>query len=529
MGLLSRLLRPTPPPAATESRALNPYGLPLGVRELFAPIGMLGTDQFDAEAFSAEVDPETALTATGVYACVQVIASAIATLPVHVRDRKSNAAVDDHPVARLIRRPNDYMAWNDLVESWMLNTLTTGNGPLWAERDRFFDPVGLYPLPWLNCRPIRRGRGLAYAVRLGDKTTTLPGDQVVHVRNMAPDGVNGISPLKCGSRAVSLALALDEFAARFFTNGASIGGVIELGIQTSPEALQEFKRLWAEQYEGLRNAHKIAAAPGMKFHPKTNSPRDSQADEQRRTQLREIARIYQVPPHKIGDLERATFSNIEDQSRDFAEGTLRRWVVKCEQALEYTLLREDERDQYQIRFNLDATVRGSLKDRVEAMAKATGGAPIFTQNEARDHFKLAPIRGGNVLLQNLNQTPAAASRRADAMLAQVAANFATKEANAIKRAARKHAEQRDELLAWSEDFYARHELQLRQAFDGAGIPGPALAAYCEQRRVQLRGAGDPAEHAAHIREDSGRTLAQLIDQANQDTALDLDPTEATDA
>ncbi|MEM1027523.1 MAG: phage portal protein [Planctomycetota bacterium] len=447
--------------------------------------GMIGWDHH----MSSSVTEDEALTATAVYACVQVIASAIGTLPIHVRDIETNAIQRDHTVAGLLRRPNPYMTRSDMLEAWCLNLLTSGNGQLYTERNTDFEPVGLYPLRSLNVRPQRRRGRLRYRVVMNDKAMTVPDYNVVHVKNFSWDGMSGMSPLACGGHAVGLALALDQFAAKFFTNGAALGNIVELPPMKTEEQLRQFKRLWSEEYEGLANAHKTAAAPGLKVHKGGYSPKESQADEQRLTQLREVARIYQVPPHKIGDLEKTTVGNGEEQARQFAEGTLRRWVVKMEEALEATLLREDERDLVKIRFNLDAMIRGSLKDRIESMSKATGGAPIMTQNEARDQLDLQPVKGGDRLLSNLNQQ--AAEQRA-ALLDGVVTRMSTAENNALRRAIKKAGNAGQELRSWASEWFQDHELRLRQALDGSGVDGRQIAEYCEYRANQIESDASPA-------------------------------------
>jgi len=511
-------LRDLVPPILRRSAAAQPHD-PMKLPPWLGGHGAFGFGGFATIGHGggftnegAEIDEYTAMTATAVWACVQVIAGALGTLPIHVRRIDGNAIVGDHPAAIVLRRPNDMMTRSDTLEALSVNLLTTGNGYLFVDRDPLtFDPRGLLPLRSLNTRPQVRGGRLRYHVKVNGKQRTIGAERVVHVRGMSRDGLIGLSPLRCGYRAVGLALALDSFAETFFTNGANIGNVVELPPMRA-EQLEEFKRLWRDEYEGLQNSHKTAAAPGLKVHKAGYSPKESQADEQRLTQLREIARLYQVPPHKIGDLEKTTVGNSEEQARQFAEQTLRRWVVKIEQALEQTLLREDERGTLKIRINLDASIRGSLKDRIDAVSSATGGAPVMTPNEARDHLDLQPLPGGDDLLQNLNQGKAAGDAQGQraALLRGVVQRMATKENNALTRAAKKSADAA-ELRAWGAQFYDAHELVLRRALDGAGVEGEAIADYCAQRRAALEGLEGPeaAESSPEIRSICAKTADVL--------------------
>lgn len=466
--------------------------------EMFHGIGV--------DTAGVDVTPETALTASAVYAAVSVIGSAVATLPVHVVNRRTGEKLPTHPLNRILATPNEYMTWPDLMESYCLNLLATGNGYAWAQRDAYMNVVGLYPLKSLQTWPERLNGVLSYVSTAGASPSRLPAEAIVHTKNMSWDGLCGISPLRCGAGAVGLALALDRFARKFFENGANIGNVIELPSGMSPKALEEFKRLWSKEYEGVNNSHRTAAAPGLKVHKMGHNLRDSQATETRVHQLREVARIYQIPPHKLGDLERATFSNIEEQSRDFAENTLRRWIVKIEAAMERTLLREDERDQVKIRFNLGAIIRGSLKDQIEALTKGTGGAPIYTQNEARDYLGMQPKPGGDRLMSNLNQTAADARSEADpqrvALLRSIAGNLATKEANAVRRAAKKHAADPEAFEAWAVDFYRSHVETMARSLEGAGFAADELLEYCRQEGRSTATAFDLA--------DPGRIEARIL-------------------
>lgn len=423
------------------------------------------------------VTPESAMTATAVYSAVSIIGSAIATLPIHVIEVGSNKVVANHPLERLFAIPNEFMTWPDFMEAYCLNLLTCGNGYAYCERDVYMNPIELLPLRSRDTEP-RRDRGrLVYLSRIGGSTTTLPIENVVHTRNMAWEGICGISPLCCGAGAIGLALDLDKFARLFFKNGANIGTVIELP-PMKKEAVDEFKRQWRDQYAGMDNSHRTAVAPGLKVHKMGFSPAESQANESRKYQLAEVARIYQIPPHKLGELDRATYSNIEEQSRDFAENTLRRWVIKIEAAFGRTLLREDERDKFKIRINLGAIIRGNLMDQIEALTKGTGGAPIYTQNEAREYLGMQPAKGGDVLLSNLNQAPA--DKRTLSLLRSIAMNLTTKEANAVRRAAKQYATDTDGFATWAGEFYRSHIETLARALEGTGIPSDTLLEYCRQ-------------------------------------------------
>ena len=507
-----RRLRSVP----TERRAVS-----LGpMLSLFDATGL------DLTTLGKRVNPESALTASGVWAAVSIISSAIATLPVHIIDRTRRERDDAHPLNDLIARPNPDMTWPDLIESLVLNLLTHGNAYAWAERDvSTARPRTLWPMRSARVLVRRGDRGLEYvSLNLNEPSPPLPADEVIHVRNFGWDGLYGISPLTAGANAVGLTLALDEFASKFFTNGAHVPTVLELP-PMGDDALAEFKRRWRSEYAGLDNAHKTAAAPGLKAHRLGVSPREAQAEEARKFQLLEIARIYQVPPHMLGDLGGATFNNVEEQRREFAEQTLRRWTVKLEHALESRLLLTQERRRYSIRFNVAARIRGTFRDQVEAIMQATGGAPIYTQNEGRDYLGLPPVQGGDRLMSNLNQAPAD-SRDTDTAVDSsittpekphpavqvVARNLATQQANALERAGRKH-EDAEDFRAWAANFYTHLADKMLESRVGDDTYDTKLRNYTSaqlERAVEAHRDGQLTTHADAIRRNGADEIIALI-------------------
>ncbi|AVX21572.1 phage portal protein, HK97 family [Carboxydocella sporoproducens DSM 16521] len=185
---------------------------------------------------------------------------------------------------------------------------------------------------------------LVYRHTEGMKTTEYKPEQIFHIPGLGFDGVKGLSPIAMAREAIGLALATEEFGARFFGNGARPGGILEHpGVVKDPEKL---RKSWEEVYKGLQNSHKIAVLEeGMKYHEIGIPPEDAQFLEIRQFQLNEICRIFRVPPHLVGDLTRATFSNIEHQSIEFVVHTIRPWLVRWEQAITKCLFREGEFDE----------------------------------------------------------------------------------------------------------------------------------------------------------------------------------------
>ena len=220
-----------------------------------------------------------------------------------------------------------------------------------------------------------------------------------------------MSPIAQAREAVGLSLATEEYGAKFFGNGARPGGVLEHpGILKDPEKLRES---WNKVYQGTRNSHKVAVLEeGMKYHTIGIAPEDAQFLETRKYQVNEICRIFRVPPHLVGDLERATFSNIEHQSIEFVQHTIRPWLVRWEQAISRSLLDEKERLLYFAKFNVDGLMRGDYKSRMEgyAIGRQNGWLSINDIRRLEDMSLVPADKGGDDYLVNGNMTGAAVSK-----------------------------------------------------------------------------------------------------------------------
>lgn len=204
--------------------------------------------------------------------------------------------------------------------------------------------------------------------------------------------------------AVGISLATEEYGAKFFANGATPGGILEHpGVVKDPERLRQS---WHAQF-GQKNSHNVAVLEeGMTFHQMTIPPEQAQFLETRKFQIDEIARIFRVPPHMVGDLEKSSFSNIEQQSLEFVKYTLNPWVIRWEQALQKSLLTDMEKGEYFIKFNVDGLLRGDYQSRMNGYAVGRQNG-WFSANDIREMENLNPIpdeEGGNLYLINGNMT-----------------------------------------------------------------------------------------------------------------------------
>ena len=206
--------------------------------------------------------------------------------------------------------------------------------------------------------------------------------------------------------AVGMAMATEEYGAKFFANGAQPQGVLEHpGTVKDPSKLRE---TWQSTFGGSSNSNKIAVLEeGLKYVPIAISPEQAQFLETRKFQLNEIARIFRIPPHMIGDLEKSSFSNIEQQSLEFVKYTLDPWIIRWEQSLQRSLFTQQEKKKYFFKFSVDGLLRGDYKSRMEgfAIARQNGWMSTDDIREFEDMDKLPKGMGGDLYLINGNMLP----------------------------------------------------------------------------------------------------------------------------
>ena len=353
---------------------------------------------------------------TAVYSCVRILAEAVAGLPFHLyryNDSGGKEKALDHPLYFLLHdEPNPEMTAFAFRETLMGHLLLWGNAYAQIVRNGKGQVLGLYPLMPNKMRVDRDQNGRIYYVytrtqedsKLGETGQVyLDAKDVLHIPGLGFDGIMGYSPIAMAKNAVGMAIACEEYGAKFFANGASPGGVLEHpGIVKDPERVRES---WNSVYQGSGNSHKIAVLEeGMKYTPIGISPEQAQFLETRKFQINEIARIFRVPPHMVGDLEKSSFSNIEQQSLEFVKYTLDPWVIRWEQSINRQLLLSQEKGVYFSKFNVDGLLRGDYQSRMSGYATGVQNG-FMSPNDVREleNMDLIPEElGGNRYLCNGN-------------------------------------------------------------------------------------------------------------------------------
>lgn len=365
------------------------------------------------------VTERSAMQMTAVYACVRILSEAVAGLPLHFYrykdDGSKEKAIDNNLYYLLHDEPNPEMSSFVFRETLMTHLLLWGNAYAQIIRNGKGEVIALYPL-MPNKMQVDRDEGgklyYTYTRSEGEANTmqgssvTLEPKDVLHIPGLGFDGLVGYSPIAMAKNAIGLAIATEEFGSKFFANGAAPSGVLEHpGTIKDPSRVRE---AWQSQFGGSGNSGKVAVLEeGMKYTPISISPEQAQFLETRKFQINEIARIFRVPPHMVGDLEKSSFSNIEQQSLEFVKYTLDPWVVRWEQSLSRSLLSEDEKKQYFFKFNLEGLLRGDYQSRMNgyAIARQNGWMSANDIRELENLDRLSAEQGGDLYLVNGNMLP----------------------------------------------------------------------------------------------------------------------------
>ena len=396
MGVLSRLLKPPTEPERRDTSG--------------ALLAMLAGGESSASGVS--VTPEGSLAYSAVLACVRVLAEGVAQLPLILYERQDRGRqrATDHPLSALLHTsPNPVITSFEWREVMLAHLTLWGNSFCEIERAGSGRPLALWPLLPDKMTVHEKDGVRWYEYELeGGKKIPMRSDQVLHVPGFGYDGLAGKSLIRLARESVGLGIAAGRYGATVFGSGEVPGGVLEHPGVLGDEAYKHLQESWANRHQGLSNANRLAILEeGMKYTKTGVPPEDAQFLETRRFQRTEIAAIFRVPPHMIGDLERATFSNIEQQSLDFVIYTIGPWLTRIEQRLNMSLLTDAERPRYYAEHLVAGLLRGDIKARFDAYAVARGWG-WMSANDVRELENQNPVDGGDTYLVPMNMVDAAA-------------------------------------------------------------------------------------------------------------------------
>lgn len=346
------------------------------------------------------VTAKSAMKNTTVIRCISLISFAMGTLPLHLRNKETKEKATEHPLYRLLhRKPNAWQTafeFRSLMQQRALGASGDGNrGDAFAlivrSRDRI---IQLVPLATERVTPKQLSDwSLEYKYQRPDgSSVTLKQQDIFHLRfGLSEDGISGLSLVKQAAEAIGLALQTERAAARLFKNGMMVGGMMSVKDSLSDEAFERLKQQMDER-EGAEMAHKwIIGEEGLEAKPFAQSGRDNQAIENRKFQSEEISRPFGVPRPLINLDETNWGTGIDVLGQFFVRYALNPWFGAWEQAIERSLLTEDEAEIYEAKFNDGALLRGSMKDQAEFFAKALGSGghqPWMDYEEVRETMDL---------------------------------------------------------------------------------------------------------------------------------------------
>jgi HK97 family phage portal protein len=348
------------------------------------------------------VTPETALAVTAVYACVLILAESVASLPLSVYRRLPNGGKEvatNHPVHQLLHvAPNDEQTAFEAIEYRMACLGLRGNAYSALTINGRGDIRDIQPLRPQHMRLDRDAAGrLVFDYQEPGAAKVYPKNLIWYTRGFGTDGVTGLSPIGVHREAIGYAMTLNEHGNRMFANGAMVGSTIEVPVEWSETAFQNFKADFKENHGGRLNANKpLILEAGAKFNTIGMSLVDAEYIASLKNAIAEVARIYRIPLHMLNELENATFSNIEHQSLEFVTRTLLPWLKRIEDSANRDLFGPLERGTYYVKFNVDALLRGDIKSRYEAYQIAVGGnngPGWMARNEVRVLEDMDPLPG----------------------------------------------------------------------------------------------------------------------------------------
>lgn len=327
---------------------------------------------FNNTRSGVKVDEQTSIGLTAVWASVRLLSETIASLPLNVykTEKDGSKYVDNaNPINRLISTsPSPNITSYTWRETMMNNLLLWGNAYCYIHRNGGGKAIGLEILSPSKIEPfIGENDGLIYYKKGGDVCSS---HEILHIVGFSFDGLVGKSPIKACADAVGIGLASQEFGSNFFGQGANLSGVLEHPGRLTEEAANRLRESWNSRFAGVHNSHQTAILEeGVKFSSIGMPLADAQFIETRRFSVEEIARMFRIPPHMIGDLSRSSFNNIEQMSMDFTRYSLRPYLVNLEMELNKKLLTEKEQINSYCKFNTNELLRADANSRADYYRK----------------------------------------------------------------------------------------------------------------------------------------------------------------
>ncbi len=504
-------------------------------------------------ATGTAVTPSSALQYVPLFACVSIVADAIASMPVDqvVKVGTARKPAPRQDIPDLLSMPNNEMSGFTMLESLMGWALTWGNGVCEIETTNGGQPAALHLITpdRVNFDRERSGR-LVYDIRNdGNRNTVLHADQVLHLHGMGYDGVQGYSPIRLAREAIGVGLAAEQFGASFFKNGVRASGIIEYPHKMNEAQLKKWKADFLASQAGSENTGSpILLTGGLKWTSISIPPEDAQFLETRGFQVLEVCRMYRVPPHMVYEMGSAPVKSLEQLAIEFVRGALLPWVLRFEAEIDRKLI---TRPGESVKFNVESLLRGDTKSRGEwyklmshlgvytinmilALENQPGIGPLGDMRlvpstmiplervamGATSTFSIPNKRKNDNEGEGDKSDDATNGPGVDAMLPMVLdilGQLTAKEEKAATRAVVKYANDADAFDKWRERFWQGHEESVRGRMESilvsTGSPSIDAGTFANERRFLFN------DLATALQANDASAVAEWRDNATAKMAL----------
>ena len=352
------------------------------------------------------VSPDTALTFTAVWSAIRLLTESVSSLPISVYKIENNGdkteAVKESLYSLLKYKPNTYQNKITFFEKIMMDLCVNGNSYVYIERNRLARVTGLYCMNYEDMTIIQKDNQLFY--ENGETGEVYDSNDVLHFTGLTTDGIEGLSPITQCKKAIGWGMAIEEYENTFFKNGAKLSGVLSTDRSLSETAIDRLRQSFNNTYSQLSGSNQTAILEeGLTFKPVGISPDQAQFLASRTFSIEEIARIWNIPPHMLGDLSKSSFNNIEMQSQEFVTYTLLPYLTRIENEMNLKLFRTSDVGRLFVKFNVGGLLRGNIKDRSEFYTKMINTG-VMSINEVRALEDLNKIEDGDKHFMQMNMT-----------------------------------------------------------------------------------------------------------------------------
>lgn len=473
-------------------------------------------------ASGVAVNEWSSLSYAAVWNAVWLISSHVGQLPLAFYRRLPNGGKEKfitHPLYRLLHdEPNPEMSSMVFRQTLQAHVLLWGNAYAEIERDNGGRPVALWPLTPNACMPYRAASDAALRYKVinpNGQEITFPARDILHVAGLGFDGVCGYSVIAKARESIGLGMAAEQFGATFFGNGSTFGGVLSHPGFMTVQAKEDLKASIQSQHQGVDRAHRfLLLQEGLKYERMGIPPNDAQFLETRKFQVEDVARWFNVPVHKLKDLERSTNNNIEHQSIEYVQDTLQPWLTVWEQELNRKLIAKLEQRLQLFEHVTLGLLKGDAATRGEYYGKQFNIGAI-TQNEIRERENLNPITGGDVPFVPMNMIPVDLAR--DYWEAQIKKANEPTPAPMVPKETDAESDERHEALV----------TLTRQALQAAEDGRDFAIAELEKARAEIQRLEDEAD-AERLKSEAALAEAQsAIDDMRQAHAEEVERHAAT--